>query len=152
MTLPRRQAEVLGTARNFEDAMTPPGWIFWDPDLYARDISEIFGRMWLCVGHRSRLSEPGSYFLVDFGPESIIVVADEQGQRHAFYNVCRHRGTRIVKEPTGKCRGFLCPYHSWNYRLDGTLRTAPLMDEVPGFEFGEPQVVNRPFSRVCILR
>jgi Rieske 2Fe-2S family protein len=143
MTFSQQQAEVLDTAQDFEKAMTPPGWIFWDPDLYERDIREIFGRMWLCVGHRSRLSEPGSYFLVDFGLESIIIVMDEQNQHHAFYNVCRHRGTRIVKESTGKCRGFLCPYHSWHYSLDGTLRTAPLMDEMLGFDKN-----NFPLRRV----
>ncbi len=104
MALPRRQAEIAGTARDFEHAMTPPGWIFSDPELYLREISEIFRRMWLCVGHRSRLSEPGAYFLFDIGTESIIVVADEQGQHHAFYNVCRHRGSRIVNQASGKCR------------------------------------------------
>lgn len=134
MALPRRQAEIAGTARDFEHAMTPPGWIFSDPELYLREISEIFLRMWLCVGHRSRLSEPGAYFLFDIGTESIIVVADEQGQHYAFYNVCRHRGSRIVNQASGKCRGFRCPYHAWNYRLDGTLRAAPLMDEVTGFD------------------
>ncbi len=101
--------------------------------------------MWLCVGHRSRLSEPGAYFLVGIGPESIIVLADEQGQRRAFYNVCRHRGTRIVSEANGKCRGFLCPYHAWNYRLDRTLRAAPLMDEVPGFD-----KKDFPLREVCL--
>lgn len=125
------------TATDFETASTPPGWIFWDPDLYARDIEEIFKKMWLCVGHASRLNKPGEYFLVDVGNESIIVLADEKGQGHAFYNVCRHRGTRILSADSGRCRRLLCPYHAWSYGLDGTLKAAPLMDETPGFDKAE---------------
>ena len=122
------------TARDFEEARTPPGWIFWDPDLYTRDIEEIFKKMWLCVGHQSRLNKAGDYFLVDIGQESIIIVADEKGAAHAFYNVCRHRGTRILSEPHGQCRRFLCPYHAWSYGLDGKLKAAPQMDETAGFD------------------
>ncbi len=134
MELSRRQTELLNTGADFERAMTPPGWIFWDPQLYARDIDELFQKMWLCVGHRSRLDGPGSYFLVEVGAESVIVVADETGRSHAFFNVCRHRGTRIVAEAAGQRTGFSCPYHAWTYGLDGTLRAAPHMDTVANFD------------------
>lgn len=126
--------QLAATATNFENALTPPGWIFWNPELYRRDIEEIFKKMWLCVGHVSRLKKPGEYFLVDVEDESIIILADENGKGHAFYNVCRHRGTRILTTESGKCRRLLCPYHAWSYGLDGTLKAAPLMDETAGFD------------------
>lgn len=134
MSASNPEKQLALTARDFESALTPPGWIFWDPDLYTRDIEEIFKKMWLCVGHVSRLEKPGEYFLVDVGDESIIVLADEKGKGHAFYNVCRHRGTRILTGNSGKCRRLLCPYHAWSYGLDGSLKSAPQMDETAGFD------------------
>ncbi len=127
-------AAIRATAAAFDVAATPPGRLFWDPALYERDLDEIFGRMWLCVGHNSRLRNPGDFFTVDLGRESIIVVANETGEPKAFLNVCRHRGTRVTSESSGNCRGFLCPYHAWHYGLDGQLRAAPGMENVAGFE------------------
>ncbi len=130
----RLDAAIRATAGAFETAATPPGRLFWDPELYERDLDAIFGRMWLCVGHQSRLQTPGDFFAVDLGRESIIVVAGEDGAPRAFVNVCRHRGTRVVADASGNCRGFLCPYHAWHYGLDGRLRAAPGMENVSGFD------------------
>ncbi|MEM9208710.1 MAG: aromatic ring-hydroxylating dioxygenase subunit alpha [Pseudomonadota bacterium] len=127
-------AAIRATAGAFATARTPPGRLFWDRDLYERDLDEIFGRMWLCVGHRSRLEQPGDFFTVDLGRESIIVVANEHVEPQAFLNVCRHRGTRVTSEASGRCRGFLCPYHAWHYDLNGQLRAAPGMEQVAGFD------------------
>ena len=125
---------LAATAQDFDCAMTPPGYVFHDPALYRRDLDEIFGRMWLCVGHRSRLAEAGDFFSVEIGDESVIVVRNDAGDANAFLNVCRHRGTRITEQRAGRCRGFTCPYHAWHYDLDGALRAAPAMDEVTGFD------------------
>ena len=129
--------DVSRTRRPFDDAYTPPGWVYSDEGLFRREHEEIFARTWLCVGHVSRLANPGDYFLVSLPPESIILVADQSGQPHAFYNVCRHRGTRLVNESHGSCKGFLCPYHSWNYGLDGRLLAAPNMNATKGFDKSE---------------
>jgi len=55
------------------------------------------------------------------------------GAVRAFYNVCRHRGARLLDAACGKgLSRVVCPYHAWTYRLDGTLAQVPRMDE--GFE------------------
>lgn len=127
------EAALAATARDFDQALTPPGQIFCDPELYQRDLDTIFYRMWLCVGHASRLAVAGDFFLVEVGTESIIVVADRDGNANAFLNVCRHRGSRITTQASGNCRGFSCPYHAWHYDLNGKLKVAPQMDTVDGF-------------------
>jgi Rieske 2Fe-2S family protein len=67
--------------------------------------------------------------------ESIIVLRDRSGRVRAFYNVCRHRGTRLCEAPVGKfSQTIQCPYHAWTYRLDGRLTGAPHMEEVDGFD------------------
>ncbi|NNF15573.1 MAG: aromatic ring-hydroxylating dioxygenase subunit alpha [Gammaproteobacteria bacterium] len=134
MTEWQHHPDVSRTAREFADAYTLPGWVYSDATLHQREHEKIFCRYWLCAGHVSRLANPGDYFLVNLGPESLIFVADQNALPHAFYNVCRHRGTRLVNEPHGRCRGFLCPYHAWNYGLDGSLLAAPNMQDVKGFD------------------
>ena len=137
MVAATKTSDIQRTDQAFEHAYTPPGWIFWDPELFTREQKELFGTNWLCTGHVSRLKNPGDYYLTNCGNESVILVADKKGRPHAFYNVCRHRGTRIVSKPQGNCNVFKCPYHAWAYATDGKLVATPTMDDVVGFDKGD---------------
>jgi len=105
-----------------------PGWSLEQPFYTSEAIYEIERRHWLAeqwyvLGHCSELSEPGSYLVRELLGESLIIVRDQEGVLRGFYNVCRHRGSRICKED-GRGSSLVCPYHAWSYRLDGSLRTA----------------------------
>lgn len=100
-----------------------PAQFYTDPLLYQRDLESIFSVSWIYAGHISQLPEPGCYFLLEFGNESIIVVKGRDGEIRAFANVCRHRGSRVCLQSSGKTRTFVCPYHAWTYDLDGSLRS-----------------------------
>ncbi len=63
--------------------------------IYQEELEKIFYRRWILACREEEIPEPGDYLTVPVGEESIMVVRDEQGQIHAHYNVCRHRGTRI---------------------------------------------------------
>ena len=90
--------------------------------------------MWICAGRTEQVERPGQFFVRDVLGESIIVTRAASGAVHAFYNVCRHRGTRLCTEHEGTFAGSIqCPYHAWTYDLDGRLIGAPHMDEVPHF-------------------
>jgi Rieske 2Fe-2S family protein len=92
-------------------------------------LEKFYFRGWICAGRAEQAAEPGDYFLRDVCGESIIVTRDTAGALHAFYNVCRHRGTRMCSAD-GKFAGRIqCPYHGWTYGLDGRLIGAPNMDE-----------------------
>ena len=90
--------------------------------VYDHDIKMFWNRNWIWVGHVSQVPEPGNYFLFDYGPESVIVVRDREGDVRAHMNVCRHRGSRVCLEKQGTARVFSCPYHAWTFGLDGRLR------------------------------
>ena len=90
--------------------------------VYDHDIKMFWNRNWIWVGHVSQIAEPGDYFLFDYGPESVIVVRDRDGDVRAHLNVCRHRGSRVCLEKHGTARVFSCPYHAWTFGLDGRLR------------------------------
>jgi phenylpropionate dioxygenase-like ring-hydroxylating dioxygenase large terminal subunit len=41
----------------------------------------------------------------------------------AHYNVCPHRGSQLVSTDLGSVGQFTCPFHSWQFALDGTCTT-----------------------------
>ena len=109
---------------------TLPARYYTDPDLFRRELEKFYFETWICAGRESEIAAPGAYFLREIGGESVIVARDTGGALHAFYNVCRHRGTRICTEARGNFPGRIqCPYHGWTYALDGCLLGAPQMDE-----------------------
>ena len=128
-------ADIEETRRPFVEARPLPGPPYRDPRIFSAEIETLFLKMWLCVGHQSGLSSPGDYLMREVGDESVIVMRGDDGTIRAFHNVCRHRGTRLLDDAVGTVPACIsCPYHSWTYGLDGKLLTAPLMDEVEGFD------------------
>src|SRR5919198_5710400 len=118
-----------------QGARTLPGRYYTSPDVFAEEAERIGLRHWHCVGRADELAGPGAYFLRQLAGESLIVLRDSGGEPRAFYNVCRHRGTRLCEEAEGRLSETIqCPYHAWTYRLDGRLIGAPHMAEVEGFD------------------
>lgn len=110
---------------------TLPGSHYLLDSHFADECKAIFHKEWFCIGRRDGLEKRGDYRLVNVAGESILVVCNEQGHLHAFFNVCRHRGSQLImaadtKEQHGCLKGGIrCPYHSWNYHLDGSLHSTP---------------------------
>lgn len=100
--------------------------VYTDPALFAREQERIFKRLWLYVGHESEIPHPGDFARTVLGPEEVILVRQADGGIALLHNRCAHRGARIVGDAAGCVKRFSCPYHSWTYRLDGTLLGVPL--------------------------
>jgi Rieske 2Fe-2S family protein len=115
-------------------ARTLPQQYLISPQVFVEEQAKIFTRQWICVGHQSQIAKSGDFFVQVVGGESLIIVRDRAGKIHGFYNVCRHRGTRLCEEASGRFGAIQCPYHAWTYALDGRLTGAPHMDEASGFD------------------
>jgi phenylpropionate dioxygenase-like ring-hydroxylating dioxygenase large terminal subunit len=110
-----------------------PNWtldqeFYTSPEIFDIERRGWLARQWYILGHASEVSDPGSYIVRDLLGESLIVVRDGSGLLRSFYNVCRHRGSRIC-DADGRASHLMCPYHAWSYRLDGSLRSAPAMPQ-----------------------
>src|SRR5437762_5399057 len=126
----RKTAETFAAG-----AKTLPQRYFMSPEIFAQEQEKIFSRQWILVGHQSQIARPGDYFVSEVSGESLIVVRDKRGEIHGFYNVCRHRGSRLIENRNGQLSSAIqCPYHAWTYAFDGRLIGAPHMDEVPDFD------------------
>jgi len=115
-------------------AKSLPQKYFVSPDVFTKEQAEIFSKEWLLVGHQSQIPDAGDYIVQRVNHESLFVIRDRGAKIHGFFNVCRHRGSRLIEDNCGNRAAIQCPYHAWIYGLDGRLIGAPHMDEVPGFE------------------
>ena len=113
----------------FTPQNTLPARYYTDPENFRREMESFFCQTWICAGRSEQVTNAGDYFLREVAGESIVITRDASGEMHAFYNVCRHRGTRMCREAEGKFAGRIqCPYHGWTYGLDGRLLGAPHME------------------------
>jgi Rieske 2Fe-2S family protein len=113
---------------------TLPSRYYTDADLFARERERMFASGWVCIGRTEDVAAPGQFITREVAGESIVVTGRAEGGPAAFFNVCRHRGTRLCAEPQGRLVDRIqCPYHAWTYALDGRLLAAPHMDGADGF-------------------
>jgi glycine betaine catabolism A len=116
------------------DAMSLPARYYIDSDYYRAELEWFYFSMWVHAGRSAEIGNPGDFVVRDVAGESVIVVRREGGGVSAFYNVCRHRGTRLTDEKAGRFgKAIQCPYHAWAYDFSGCLFAAPQMDRAPGF-------------------
>ena len=131
-----------------------PGFALEQAFYVSRDIFDfereaILRDNWYMAGHVSRIPEVGDYFLWEIMNESIIVVRSGASTVKAFFNVCRHKGSRVCLEAEGKKRMFTCPYHAWTYGLDGRLANARSMGA--GFNPADYSLVPCSVQTLCGL-
>ncbi len=116
-------------------AKTLPASSYVSPENFVNERERIFARCWIGAGRLDWIANPGDFFTIEVAGESLIVTRDRSSSVHAFYNVCRHRGTRLCEQRSGRFQGSIqCPYHAWTYGLDGALNAARNMAEVTGFD------------------
>ena len=96
-----------------------------DPAFIDREWDGIWRNCWLAAGLASDLENPGDYFVFDLKREQILVTKGSNRAVQGFYNVCQHRGNRLVTSERGNAANFRCAYHAWTYNLDGELAAIP---------------------------
>jgi phenylpropionate dioxygenase-like ring-hydroxylating dioxygenase large terminal subunit len=104
----------------------PASW-YYDPEHYRRELVAVWYRDWVCVGRADALQRQGDYFTARIGDQNIIVTLGSDGKLRAWHNTCRHRGSILCKDASGRFRNgrIICPYHTWTYSLDGELIATP---------------------------
>lgn len=116
---------VLGRPTGYSLA----GPFYTSQEFHDLDLAAVFGRSWLFVATEAEIREPGDFVTIDIGAASVIVLRDDEGQVRALRNVCRHRGARILQEPSGSVGNLVCGYHQWTYATDGRLLSAGMQAE-----------------------
>jgi glycine betaine catabolism A len=107
--------------------------------VHDEEREHVWWGHWVCIGRAEEVPNPGDYLVRDVAGESIIVARNRDGELRAFYDVCAHRGTKLLDETElGACghvsKAFKCPYHAWAFDLDGRLIGTPNVDEDEAFD------------------
>jgi Rieske 2Fe-2S family protein len=102
---------------------------YLDGEIFEEDLHRVFRTSWLFAGHSCEISRSGDYFTFEVGDESLVILRDKADDVRAFFNVCRHRGSKLATSPCGHAKALVCPYHQWVYALDGSLVNARLMGD-----------------------
>lgn len=104
-------------------------------DRFDAEMRDIFRGVPIIACHASELPEPGSFMTRELSGLPVLLTRDRDNTVHAFINVCRHRGARLVREGSGCKNAFSCPYHAWTWGNNGTLRGVPHQKEgFPGLD------------------
>ncbi|MGB1034136.1 MAG: aromatic ring-hydroxylating oxygenase subunit alpha [Primorskyibacter sp.] len=93
--------------------------------MFEQERRAVLYANWSGIGFAHEVPHTGDAKPVDFLGMPLLILRDSTGEVAVFQNTCRHRGMILVDKP-GNIRGTIrCPYHSWCYGLDGSLRATP---------------------------
>jgi len=116
------------------EASTIPAPWYVDARIAKLESKTVFSKSWLMVGRADQVERPGQFVTANVAGEPIVVVRGNDGVLRGFFNVCRHHAAAVVTEPCGQASILHCPYHGWNYGLDGTLTGMPEFEGVKNFD------------------
>ncbi len=118
-------------------ASTIPAAWYVDARIAELERLKVFSKTWQLVARTDQVKNAGQFVSSTVAGEPIIVVRGNDGQLRGFYNVCRHHAAAVVTQPCGIASILHCPYHGWNYGLDGSLKGMPEFEGVENFDRAE---------------
>ena len=98
-------------------------------EVFEAEFEHIWKTHWIYAGNVCAIPKAGDYFLYRILKEEIILIRGNNGEIHAHYNSCTHRGSALCIEQKGHAAKLVCPYHQWVFDKDGTLLNARMMPE-----------------------
>jgi len=88
-------------------------------EAYAREEKEkLWLKVWQMACREEEIPNVGDFYTYEILDQSIIVVRTGEDEITAYHNACRHRGRRLT-QGCGRATHFHCPYHGWQWSLQG---------------------------------
>ena len=118
-----------------------------DRYVYELEKRGVFGKAWLFLGHESQIKNPGDFVQAYMCETPVILARGEDNKIYANINSCSHRGLPVCRADSGNTKRFVCPYHNWSYKVDGSLVTIP-QEKMVSVKPDKSQLGLKPVPRV----
>ncbi len=134
MAYPDRRSGPTGEKAPYIDHGTSPPdrTRYFSQSEADLEWQHVWTKVWAFAGLTQDIPNVGDYLRYNLGKESFIVVRNVPGDAgvKAYYNVCPHRGNRLVHNDFGHASNncFTCDFHGWKYTLEG--KNQEIRDEV----------------------
>jgi phenylpropionate dioxygenase-like ring-hydroxylating dioxygenase large terminal subunit len=118
-------SRVAETAEDLLEPVTFGAEAYTSPEYARAERDKLWRKVWQQAGRVEEIPEVGNYLTYDILNDSILIVRTAADKIRAYYNVCSHRGRRLVDTPKGsksaggKKTQFVCGFHAWRYNLEG---------------------------------
>jgi phenylpropionate dioxygenase-like ring-hydroxylating dioxygenase large terminal subunit len=95
---------------------------FTSHEAMQAEWRRLWPRTWIIAGFAGDVANVGDWFTYDIGDHHLVIVRSDRDTVRAFYNVCKHRGNRLVRGDFGSAASFFtCGFHSWRWNIRGKL-------------------------------
>ena len=102
-----------------------PNQTYTSEEAFIRDRQQVMAPNWACIGFADQLPTANYVLPIDFMGLPLVATRDAEDCIRVFHNVCSHRGFKLADKPCSNNGAMRCPYHSWTYALNGSLRATP---------------------------
>ena len=93
-------------------------------EFHELEVEKLWKKVWQFACFEEDIPEVGDYITYDIAGISIIITRSAEGEFSAFYNTCLHRAAQLAQD-AGHAESFVCPFHAWEFELDGTVKHVP---------------------------
>ena len=115
---------------------------YLDAAFYEAELTHVWRKSWLLVGHTSDYPQAGSYRQFEFDRAPLVIIRGKDLKLRAFLNSCQHRGATVLKAQEGVTKVMSCQYHGWTYNLEGALIGIPEEQTFPHVKREERHLVE----------
>jgi phenylpropionate dioxygenase-like ring-hydroxylating dioxygenase large terminal subunit len=97
---------------------------YYSEEFAALEKAKLWMKVWQFACREEDIPAVGDRVPYTVGDLSFVILRSAPHEFRAFFNTCLHRGTRLC-DGAGSGESLRCPFHAWEWNLDGSLRNIP---------------------------
>lgn len=105
-------------------------------EFFEREVTHMWPNVWQFAAREEELPDPGDSVVYENAGRSYLLIRQSDGKVRAFHNVCLHRGMKL-RDQAGHLAEVRCPFHSFTWNLDGSLKRIPCRWDFPHLKKAE---------------